>query len=170
MREQVVAVGSGAKDLAMLDLLLPPHRRLVGVCNVHDTGSQSLTVGRNYGIVVGGHEGSVSLVDVRTWRPIHQVAHAHSHGIRSMCGLLGSRFVATGGSDGNVALWDAANLVRLFTWENVHPRATVLSSSTAPTGKYGVTQVMCDGDHLWSCGVDGRVLRRRIVSFDAAAQ
>jgi len=153
-----VGNSDGAYHLRIFDTLLPQHQRLVHevpidhepTCLVYSTVQQDLLYATKKGELVA--------FDVRQ-RKVRLSVRAHEKNIKAMALSPGDTFVATGGLDGDIKVWDVPGLTLQSNFAGLHPAHKSLGGA-ALVSTYGVTSVVFTHGYLYTCGADGRVVRR----------
>ena len=122
-----------------------------------------LVVGTRLGNIVGLHPMSGTVA--------FRLVGAHSANVKSLSVDPSNTLLASGSSDGSVRVYDLETLSCVSNFAGSHEKKTFvrgLASSSAAVlrgtvSSYGVTQVVLTDRALYSCGADGRILRRDFV-------
>ena len=100
-------------------------------------------------VALGGENGSVSLVDLRTGER-RRFADGHRGLVQDLAFSADGRTLVTTGDDGRVLVWDLG-------------RGAVRETLTGHSGRVGNVRVSADGRTLYTTGVDGRIIVWDIV-------
>eukprot|EP01132_Coremiostelium_polycephalum_P008618 gene8618-10608_t len=152
------------KDVCLWDVLLPPHKSLIASYTDQENGASSIVYSpKRQAIIVGGKKGNLSLYDIRTNKTIESFK-GHSLNTKSLALDPFEEFVASGSSDGSIKVWSLPSLTCLSTFEEMHKKQTFVRPTgvfKSPVSTYGVMQVSLENNHIFSCGSDGRILKRK---------
>ena len=155
----IATIGSSDSSyhLRLFDTLLPQSQRLVHempidnepTCIVYSTVQQDLLFATKRGEVIS--------FDLRQ-RKVRHTVKAHEKNIKTIALSPGDTYLATGGLDGDVKVWDVQQMNLHSTFLGLHPAHKSLGGA-ALVSTYGVTGTFFTHDYLYSCGADGRVVR-----------
>lgn len=136
------------RNVALWDMLLPPHQSLVASLVCCDGGVRSIAYCPDtQRVFCGGHGGDIVTVDARMMA-VQQRWAAHDGMVKALV-LAGDRLVSLG-AEGAVKLWTPQG-APVHAWPNVHTRSGMLPTGTVGTG------LVVAGRRLFSCGSDGLV-------------
>ncbi len=151
----------GAGCVSIVDLLSPSRSK---PCDnfIHSTsGVSSACFARSGSLVaLGFRDGGISLCDLRMRASVTQRDAIHGSSVRTLVSPPHGSWLASSGSDGHVQILDSMFLNTLQKFENQHPRGTYFHSGSTSLAHFGVTDMVLESGALWTCGADGRVLRR----------
>jgi WD40 repeat protein len=153
----------GAGCVSTIDLLSPSRNRPADNFVNSTSGISSACFVRCGSLVaLGFRDGGISLCDLRMRAIVTQRDAIHSSSVRTLVAPPHGSWMASSGSDGHVQVLDSMFLNAVHTFENQHPRGTYFHSGSTSLAHFGVTDMVLDGSALWTCGADGRVLRRTL--------
>jgi WD40 repeat protein len=157
---------SEPRNLALWDVLVPPHKALVCAWPGPEHGASSLRFSPAHQLLlVGGKKGELQGYDVRQRRPLFALKAAHAKNVRSMALDASEELLVTAGAEGTLKVWSLQSMMNLSgggtlepleNWPNSHPKHTFVRG---PGGvqTFSITQVeFAPDDHtILSCGADG---------------
>jgi WD40 repeat protein len=153
----------GAGCVSIVDLLSPSRSRPSDNFIVSTNGISSACFVRSGTLVaLGFRDGGISLCDLRLRGTVSQRDAVHSSSVRTLVAPPHGSWMASSGSDGHVQVLDSMFLNSVQTFENEHPRGTYFHSGSTSLAHFGVTDMVLESNALWTCGADGRVLRRSL--------
>jgi len=152
------------RDVCLWDVLLPPNKSLIASYTDQENGAASIVYSpKRQTIIVGGKKGSITLYDIRTNKTLDSFK---GHGLNTKTLALDpyEEFVCSGSSDGSIKVWSLPSLTCLNTFEDTHRKQTFVRPTgvfKSPVSTYGVMQVRLENNNIFSCGSDGRLLKRK---------
>lgn len=153
----------GAGCVSVVDLLSPSRNRPSDSFINSASGIGSACFVRSGTLVaLGFRDGGISLCDLRMRSTVTQRDGIHGSSVRSLVAPPHGSWMASSGSDGHVQVLDSMFLNQLQLFENQHPRGTYFHSGSTTLAHFGVTDMVLEPGALWTCGADGRVLRRTL--------
>jgi len=155
-------ISQNTKNVCLWDILLPPTKSQVHAFHCHEGGAYSMVYAPNHQLLfTGGKKGIICVFDIRQ-RKIIQSIHAHSTNIKAMAIDKSESFFVTGSTEGAIRIYDVNTCQLRDDFPNVHEKHTFIRAAGAlsPMSTYGVMQVELTDHHLYSCGADGRIIRR----------
>jgi WD40 repeat protein len=149
--------------VSVIDLLSPSRSRpsdnfinsTSGICSACFVRGGAL-------IALGFRDGGISLCDLRMRASVTHRDAVHSSSVRTLVSPFHGSWFASSGSDGHVQVLDSMFLNALQTFESQHPRATYFHSGSTSLAHFGVTGMILEAGALWTCGADGRIVRRKL--------
>jgi WD40 repeat protein len=153
----------GAGCISIIDLLSPSRSRPSDNFINSTSGISSACFVRSGSLVaLGFRDGGISLCDLRMRGSVTQRDAIHGSSVRTLVAPPLGSWMASSGSDGHVQVLDSMFLNPLHKFENQHPRGTYFHSGSTSLAHFGVTDMVLESEALWTCGADGRVLRRTL--------
>ena len=153
----------GAGCVSIVDLLSPSRSRPSDNFINSTNGISSACFVRSGSLVaLGFRDGGISLCDLRMRASVTQRDAIHGSSVRTLVAPPLGSWMASSGSDGHVQVLDSMFLNPLQKFENQHPRGTYFHSGSTSLAHFGVTDMVLESEALWTCGADGRVLRRTL--------
>ncbi|KAF2073581.1 hypothetical protein CYY_005098 [Polysphondylium violaceum] len=152
------------RDVCLWDVLLPPNKSLIASYTDQESGAASIVYSpKRQTIIVGGKKGTITLYDIRTNKTLDSFK---GHGLNTKTLALDpyEEFVCSGSSDGSIKVWSLPSLTCLNTFEDTHKKQTFVRPTgvfKSPVSTYGVMQVRLENNNIFSCGSDGRLLKRK---------
>jgi len=132
----------------------------------HEGGASSVVYSPRHQLLIsGGKKGDIVVVDVRQQK-VMDVIKGHTLNVKSLAIDAQEDFLLSGSSEGNVKSWALPSMECKENWDDVHLKHRFVRTPgvfTSPVSTYGVMQVLLSGNHMYSCGSDGRVLRTAIL-------
>ncbi|KYR01250.1 WD-40 repeat-containing protein [Tieghemostelium lacteum] len=154
------------RDVCLWDVLLPPHKSLIASYTDQENGASSIIYSpKHQSIIVGGKKGSLTMYDIRTHRAT-DTFKAHQLNTKTIAMDPSEEFLISGSSDGNVKVWSLPSMTCVNTFEDCHKKQTFVRPTgvfKSPVSTYGVMQVGIENNNIFSCGSDGRLLKRKIT-------
>ena len=109
------------------------------------------------------------IFDLSSREMIFQVS-AHASRVKSLAFVREPGLLFAGSTDGHATVWDAATRTLVARWDDLHAKRTFLRTSrsfsvaSSYVNTYGVADLKIVAGVLYSCGADGRVVRRLLPS------
>jgi len=154
------------RNVCLWDVLLPPNKALVTSFTDQEAGASSVVYSPRHQVLIsGGKKGDVYVFDIRQNRLLESFK-PHTLNIKSLSVDMMEQFAVSGSSDGNIKIWDLPTMAIHETWEDVHKKQTFVRPTgvfKSPVSTYGVMSVGVVGDHIYSCGADRRLVKRKFT-------
>jgi len=153
-------------NINLWDVLMPAPK--VGGFNVHEGGGHCVVYSpRHQMIISGGKKGDICVFDIRKMRQIYCKPDAHLLNVKTLSLHPRESMLVSGSTDGSMKIWELPNFQERAFWEDVHEKRTFMKPTTgffySTFETYGVMETRFIGNHLYSCGADGRILSRSLL-------
>jgi WD40 repeat protein len=160
------------KNVKFWDTLLPLTKANVWSVDALENGASCVVYSsKHQRAFVGDKGGYLCAIDVRQQRVAETIEKAHESNISSLALDPSESILFSACADGSVKLWDvdACNyqynhgLKSFQDWSELHKTSSIIRPlAGTPLSLMGAVELRVTRDFVYSCGADGRVVRREM--------